>query len=57
MGKRYVLFEWQQKTNKGLTTRQRVIEKNRLLFFIVNELACAIIKQISKSEVIGGESA
>lgn len=28
---------------------ERVIEKIRLLFFIVNELTCAIIKQINKS--------
>lgn len=32
------------------SNEQRVIEKIRLLFFIVNELICAIIKQINKSE-------
>ena len=31
------------------SNEQRVIEKIRLLFFIVNELICAIIKQINKS--------
>ena len=31
------------------SNEQRVIEKIRLLFFIVNELTCAIIKQINKS--------
>ena len=34
------------------SNEQRVIEKIRLLFFIVNELICAIIKQINKSEFI-----
>lgn len=33
------------------SNEQRVIEKIRLLFFIVNELICAIIKQINKSEL------
>ena len=32
------------------SNEQRVIEKIRLLFFIVNELIFAIIKQINKSE-------
>ncbi len=32
------------------SNEQRVIEKIRLLFFIVNELICAIIKQINKFE-------
>ena len=31
------------------SNEQRVIEKIRLLFFIVNELTCDIIKQINKS--------
>ena len=31
------------------SNEQRVIEKIRLLFFIVNKLICAIIKQINKS--------
>ncbi len=31
------------------SNEQRVIEKIRLLFFIVNEFICAIIKQINKS--------
>ena len=31
------------------SNEQRVIEKIRLLFFIVNELICATIKQINKS--------
>lgn len=35
------------------SNEQRVIEKIRLLFFIVNKLICAIIKQINKSEVGG----
>ena len=35
------------------SNEQRVIEKIRLLFFIVNELACAIIKQINRSEFDG----
>ena len=30
------------------SNEQRVIEKIRLLFFIVNELTCDIIKQINK---------
>ena len=34
------------------SNEQRVIEKIRLLFFIVNELICAIIKQINKSEFV-----
>ena len=34
------------------SNEQRVIEKIRLLFFIVNELTCAIIKQINKSEFV-----
>lgn len=33
------------------SNEQRVIEKIRLLFFIVNELICAIIKQINKSVI------
>ena len=33
------------------SNEQRVIEKIRLLFFIVNELICDIIKQINKSEL------
>ena len=33
------------------SNEQRVIEIIRLLFFIVNELSCAIIKQINKSEL------
>ena len=33
------------------SNEQRVIEKIRLLFFIVNELTCDIIKQVNKSEV------
>lgn len=33
------------------SNEQRVIEKIRLLFFIVNGLTCAIIKQINESEV------
>ncbi len=32
------------------SSEQRVIEKIRLLFCIVNELAYSIIKQINKSE-------
>ena len=31
------------------SNEQRVIEKIRLLFFIVNEFICVIIKQINKS--------
>ena len=34
------------------SNEQRVIEKIRLLFFIVNELICAIIKQINKSKFV-----
>ena len=34
------------------SNEQRVIEKIRLLFFIVNKLICAIIKQINKSEFV-----
>lgn len=34
------------------SNEQRVIEKIRLLFFIVNEFICAIIKQINKSEFV-----
>ena len=35
------------------SNEQRVIEKIRLLFFIVNGLTCAIIIEINKSEVVG----
>ena len=35
------------------SNEQRVIEKIRLLFFIVKELICAIIKQINKSKFLG----
>ena len=35
------------------SNEQRVIEKIRLLFFIVKEVICAIIKQINKSEFLG----
>ena len=34
------------------SNEQRVIEKIRLLFFIVNEFICAIIKQINKSKFV-----
>ena len=34
------------------SNEQRVIEKIWLLFFIVKELTCAIIKQINKSEFV-----
>ena len=34
------------------SNEQRVIEKIRLLFFIVKGVTCAIIKQINKSGLI-----
>ena len=38
------------KTEDIIASRQRVIEKIRLLFFIVKGVICAIIRQINKSE-------